>query len=387
MNIASNSLIYFKLEEKSYFWNASNINLKEQSKKFNIFIVIFFSFIGGFILNFMPCVLPVLGIKINSFIKELSNTNGNSIKLSCLSIVLGIISTFLFFAIVASLFRYIGKSVGWGMQFQSPGFIVFIIIILILFTLNLLGLFQIRLPQVINKFFSVKFNYKYNYYIKNYVTGVISTILATPCTAPFVGTAVSITLTQNFFITFLIFLFMALGKSVPYIIFILYPKVIFYFPKPGKWFNYLKYFFALLLVMTILWLVNIHSNIKETYSKNTNYNWQKFDYNKINDYIISGNSVFVDVTAKWCLTCLVNKKLVLNNEDIIKLFKSNNIIMLRADWTNRNEDILKYLNKYNRYGIPFNIFYSPNNPKGYIFSEVLTKKQIKKAIKESLKIK
>ena len=167
---------------------------------------------------------------------------------------------------------------------------------------------------------------------------------------------------------------MALGKSVPYIIFVLYPKIIFYFPKPGKWFNYLKYFFALLLVITILWLANIHANIKETNSKNTNYKWEQFNFEKVNEYINSGNSIFVDVTAKWCLTCLVNKKLVLYNEDIIKLFKTNNIIMLRADWTNRNEDILKYLNKYNRYGIPFNIFYTPKNPEGYIFSEILTKK-------------
>ena len=169
---------------------------------------------------------------------------------------------------------------------------------------------------------------------------------------------------------------MALGKSMPYLVFIVYPQVIKFFPKPGNWFLYLKYFFSFLLMLTILWLINILLS-KEKY---LDENWEKFSNDKINEYLSQGNSVFVDITAEWCLTCAVNKKLVLDQSDIQELFKRRQIKTLRADWTNRDDTILKFLKTYNKYGIPFNIFFTPNNPKGFIFSEVLTKNQIRNAI-------
>ena len=173
----------------------------------NILVILLFSFIGGFVLNFMPCVLPVLGIKINSFMQELNLKSNRSIKLSSLSIVCGIISTFLFFGITASILRYLGKSVGWGMQFQSQSFIIFLILILILFILNLLGFFEIKLPRVLTfSKQSKKVNKNTNIYFKNYFTGILSTLLATPCTAPFVGSALTVAFTQNSVILFSIFM-------------------------------------------------------------------------------------------------------------------------------------------------------------------------------------
>ena len=116
-------------------------------------------------------------------------------------------------------------------------------------------------------------------------------------------------------------------------------------------------------------------------------NWEKFEYSKIKDYLENGDSVFVDITAKWCLTCAVNKKLVLDHKDMIDLFASNNIKMLQADWTSRNKQILDYLKKHNRHGIPFNILYTPENKKGYIFSEILSKSKIRKVLNEIHSIK
>ena len=375
--LKNKSEIFLKINQKYYYWLTSNDIIFKNTINFNILIIILFAFIGGFILNFMPCVLPVLGIKINSFVKELNLKNNRSIKLGSFSIVLGIISTFLFFGIAASMLRYLGKSVGWGMQFQSSNFIMFLILILILFILNLLGFFEIKLPRIFTFFNQTKKDDKnVNMYLKNYFTGILSTLLATPCTAPFVGTAVSVALTQNFLFSILIFLFMAIGKSMPYLIFIVYPQIINFFPKPGKWFVYLKYFFAFLLMLTILWLVNILLS-KEN---NLNENWEKFESTKINEYLSNGNSVFVDITAEWCLSCAVNKKLVLDQRDIQELFTKREIKTLRADWTNRDDAILKFLKTHNKYGIPFNIFYTPDNPKGFIFSEILTKNQVKNAI-------
>ncbi len=382
-NLTTKSEVFIKINDEYFHWTTSN-HIIEKNLNFNLFLILFFSYIGGFILNFMPCVLPVLGLKINSFIQNLQSKNRINIKLSSLSIVLGIISTFLIFALITSTLQFFGKSVGWGMQFQSPTFILFIILILVLFILNLLGLFEIRLPKVFNLFLKNKnFSQNSNTYIKNYFTGILSTLLATPCTAPFVGTAISVALSQNVLYSTLIFLFMGMGKSMPYIIFIVYPHIIKYFPKPGKWFAYLKYFFAFLLMLTVLWLINILFTSKHT----INDNWEEFETYKINEYLDQGYNVFVDVTAEWCLSCAVNKKLVLDQEEIKNLFKNRDIKTLRADWTDRNDDILKYLNTYNKYGIPFNILYTTSNRDGFIFSEILSKNQIRKAIEKYIDTK
>ena len=383
-NVTSKSEAFIKIDDEYFHWTTSNHVIEKNTLSFNFFLILLFSCIGGFILNFMPCVLPVLGLKINSFMQDLQSKNRINIKLSSLSIVLGIISTFLLFALITSTLRFFGQSVGWGMQFQSTTFILFIIFILILFILNLLGLFEIRLPKIFNLFLKNKnFSQNSNTYIKNYFTGILSTLLATPCTAPFVGTAISVALSQNVLFSLLIFLFMGVGKSMPYLIFIVYPHIINFFPKPGKWFAYLKYFFAFLLMLTVLWLINILFTSKQTISEN----WEEFEVYKINKYLDQGYNVFVDVTAEWCLSCAVNKKLVLDQEDIKNLFINRDIKTLRADWTDRNDNILKYLNTYNKYGIPFNILYTTSKPDGFIFSEILSKNQIRSAIEKYIDTK
>tara|TARA_X000000950_G_scaffold45121_1_gene51268 strand:+ start:961 stop:2856 length:1896 start_codon:yes stop_codon:yes gene_type:complete len=383
-NVTSKSEAFIKIDDEYFHWTTSNHVIEKNTLSFNFFLILLFSCIGGFILNFMPCVLPVLGLKINTFMQDLQSKNRINIKLSSLSIVLGIISTFLLFALITSTLRFFGQSVGWGMQFQSTTFILFIIFILILFILNLLGLFEIRLPKIFNLFLKNKnFSQNSNTYIKNYFTGILSTLLATPCTAPFVGTAISVALSQNVLFSLLIFLFMGVGKSMPYLIFIVYPHIINFFPKPGKWFAYLKYFFAFLLMLTVLWLINILFTSKQTISEN----WEEFEVYKINKYLDQGYNVFVDVTAEWCLSCAVNKKLVLDQEDIKNLFINRDIKTLRADWTDRNDNILKYLNTYNKYGIPFNILYTTSKPDGFIFSEILSKNQIRSAIEKYIDTK
>ena len=176
---------------------------------------------------------------------------------------------------------------------------------------------------------------------------------------------------------------MGMGKSMPYLIFIIYPNIINFFPKPGKWFAYLKYFFAFILTLTILWLINILFTPKQSISDN----WEDFEPYKVNEYLNEGYNVFVDVTAEWCLSCALNKKLVLDQEDIKNLFKNRNIKTLRADWTDRNDDILEYLITYNKYGIPFNILYTKAKTDGFIFSEILSKNQIKRAVEKYIDTK
>ena len=134
-------------------------------------------------------------------------------------------------------------------------------------------------------------------------------------------------------------------------------------------------------MLTVLWLINILFTAKQTISDN----WKSLKY-KINEYLDKA-IVFVDVTAEWCLSCAVNKKLVLDQQDIKELFDSKRIKTLRADWTIRDDNILEFLKSHNKYGIPFNILYTPSKPDGFIFSEILTKTQIKKAIENYIDTK
>ena len=177
---------------------------------------------------------------------------------------------------------------------------------------------------------------------------------------------------------------MSIGKAFPYIVFIFYPGVINFLPKPGKWLKHIKYFFAFLLFITLFWIVNLFFTINNSYTKGDIKNWEKFNYSNLEYYIKDDSTIFVDVTAKWCITCAVNKKLVLDNKEIIQLFDKNNVIKVRADWTLKNENILLYLKKYNKFGVPFNILYSKNFPEGYIFNELLTKNQIKKVLNKTI---
>lgn len=176
---------------------------------------------------------------------------------------------------------------------------------------------------------------------------------------------------------------MSIGKAFPYIVFIFYPGVINFLPKPGKWLKQVKYFFAFLLFITLLWAINLFLNMNGSYIKDDINNWEKFDYSILEAYIQDDINVFVDVTAKWCITCAINKKLVMENKKIIQLFDKYNVKKIRADWTFKDENILIFLNKYNKFGVPFNILYSKNFPEGYIFNEILTKNQLKKVLKQA----
>ena len=206
----------------------------------------------------MPCVLPVLGIKINNLLKQVETRNKSVVKISSLYVSLGIISMFFIFSLAAIFLRSIGMNLGWGMQFQSPYFLIFLICLLLLFTVISFDLIKINFIQKYMKIgFLEKQIFKNNIFISNFFTGVLSTLLATPCTAPLVGTAISFALSQSYFLSILVFVLMGLGKSLPYLIFIVKPNILWYFPKPGVWTKYIKTFIGLLLIISLVWLSSL----------------------------------------------------------------------------------------------------------------------------------
>ena len=385
-------------------------------------IIIFLAFFGGLILNGMPCVLPVLSLKLLSMIEY--RNRPISIKNGLFITSLGIIFSFFLLAITFIFVRNLGYNIGWGMQFQQPIFLMMIGLVLAFFSLNLFGLFEISTPNFINS--NKILNLENNKYIKDFFNGFFATLMATPCSAPFVGTALTFAFTQSSLMMLIIFITMGIGMSSPYILVAFFPAVLNFIPKPGYWMQYLKYFFGILLIGTMIWIGSILLNHFNYYfiifsiflflsnfiflfymkqkilfslfsiilffslpnfsifnSENIKKELDWIDLNNVNfeKLLDNDNVVFVDITADWCLTCKYNKINVLNTKFIKELFVEYNVIKIKGDWTKPDIFIENFLQTHNRYGIPLNLIYNKNYPNGIILSELLSVNQIEKIIK------
>ena len=345
--------------------------------------IIFIAFVGGLILNFMPCVLPVLSLKMVQLVSYRTESVWVFRK-KLLFNILGILTTFLLLSILAILIKSTGDYVGWGIQFQSPYFLVFMILLTCFFAFNLFGVFHYFLPSKVLSFLS----YNKDGYLGDFVTGVFLTFLATPCTAPLVGTAIGFALSGNILEIFSILLVMGVGLSLPLILLLFFPSIIKIIPKPGNWLNTFKKIMGFLLLLTSIWLMSILYSL--FISTNPLSNVKKEDYEirwDIEKNLLypsqlakEGEIVFVDITADWCITCKVNKNLVLNNPEIVEMFSKNNVKFLQLDWTKPNDKIKEFLALKNRYGLPYNEIYSSSIPNGKILPEILSKKIVKEFI-------
>ncbi len=416
--------------ESSQDFSEIDMSLKISEEKKNpnkIYFMILLAIFGGLILNIMPCVLPVISIKLISVLKH-SGAPISQVRFSFFSTIIGILSCFMLLAFISFAIQSAGSSLGWGFQFQNPFFLIFLIMILVFFIAELLGIFEINFSQILATLLDKKISEKEakkNIFIPNFLSGILAVLLATPCSAPFLGSAISFAITQDFLSILLIFTFIGVGFSAPYIILIISPKLINFLPKPGKWMIKIKHLMAGFLVATAVWLTFVLSNtigifpsllvavfsvlifcslkIKtkmvkiifitlviilsftlpfdfhdrqlKSKSEQDTY-WQFFDESILQNLIAQNKIIIVDVTADWCLTCKFNKMLVLNDKEITKKLKSGEIIGLRADITKPDSDVMKFLAKHNRYAIPFNAVYGPNAKNGLLASEFLNKKQL-----------
>ena len=357
--------------DKSNYSNYSNFFNPD-----SILFFLFIAFIGGVVLNFMPCVFPVLSLKIyNVLSQQQENISDKTIKRNFLATILGIIFSFFILSLLIVFLKKIGHNLGWGFQFQSPIFLFFMILILILFSLNLVNVFSIDIPIIFKKFLNriINLNKKSSEFFQNFFLGSFITILSTPCSAPFIGTAIGFAFVSPNQIIFLIFFCISLGLSSPYIILATKPQILSFLPKPGLWMRKFKYFLSLLLILTAIWLSKtllIQINTISNDSKNNN--WINFDTIKLSELINENNIVFVDITADWCLTCFYNKKTVLDRKKVKNIFETYDVKKIRGDLTKPNREINKYINSFGRFGIPFNAIYSSSAPQGILLPEVLT---------------
>ena len=369
--------ITFFSNEINFFYEFSVIDFWSSEKTYLYLISI--ALLAGFILNFMPCVLPVLSLKIANFVAT-TNSNTHILKWKLINQILGIITSFFILFLIISFFRNLGNSITWGFQFQNDYFLLIISLIIFLLSFNLFGFYELRLPFKLNQTLS-RLNYKK---YEDFLSGCLLTILATPCTAPFVGTAVIFALSGSYFESFLIFFFMSIGMSIPLFLVLLNPYIFNFFPKSGKWLLYFKKLMAVIFMLSGLWFFSIflNNNFNNifTFNYDSQINWKTWDLEKdpnlIKDLVSENKTVFLDITADWCITCQYNKLNVLNDKDIKEVIKKNDVILLQLDWTKKDLNIKNFLISKDRYGIPFNEIYNLKFKEGLLLPELLNKKQL-----------
>ena len=390
------------------------------------------AFIGGLILNIMPCVLPVLSLKILSVIRH-GGGHRKNVRREFLATVLGIIFSFMVLATGAILLKLSGHAVGWGVQFQEPYFLIGLIGVLTLFACNLFGFFEFRLPSFLSSLGGIRADRENM--IGSFLEGSLVTALATPCTAPFLGTALAFALSRGTIEIVSIFLFMGLGLSFPFLLIAFFPKFATKLPKPGEWMIKLRYVLGFLVLLTAIWLVYVLiAEIGKTgamvvgmmmllislFLKKTQNGtearkrmawlaacililasfvlptfvnksvtsgsvdqrklWRPFEPEMIANYVKSGKRVIVNVTADWCLTCQANKYFVLKALTVLNALKEQDVVAMEADWTNHDPKITAYLKTFNQYGIPFYAVYGCQNQSGKFLGQILTPKKVVDAL-------
>ena len=377
---------------------------------------ILFALIGGLILNLMPCVFPVISLKVLSFV-SMGGDDHAKIRNHALAFVGGVMSTFLSIATALMIIRSSGAMIGWGYQLQSP--IVVGILTLIMLGIGLILLTNINIASGLT---TLGNNVQArNDYSGSFFTGVLAVVVASPCTAPFMGAAVGYALLQPSFATLPIFLSLGLGFAGPYLILAIKPEWISALPKPGAWMETLKQFFAFPMIATALWLmwvfmvqtsgdaliqllilglslgaaiwmiatfvgrwkwiglvgtiilsIQIFNNLPSPSELQTDSNATNWSATIESDLQANNQAYLINFTAAWCITCQTNEKAALARPGVKEFLTSQDIQYIKADWTNRNEEIAMGLAKYNRTGIPLYIFWKPGMNKSKILPAVLT---------------
>lgn len=402
----------------------------------SILTIILLALIGGLILNLMPCVLPVLSIKLLNVVSH-GGAERKAVRAGFLASSAGILFSLLLIAGVLIGLKSAGMAIGWGIQFQQPVFLVLLTAILVLFACNLFGLFEITLPGRITN--AAARHGKEESLSGHFMSGAFATLLATPCSAPFLGTAVGFALSRGPVEILIVFTALGIGFALPFLVIAVFPGLATRLPRPGPWMEHLRRVLGLALLATAIWLLTIvHTSVgleatiaiaalfaivpivfaarrlegsrigrhaivvvagltaaailvpvfspSATSTKgfsSASGPWQRFDEADIPRLVSEGKTVIVDVTAEWCITCEVNKAFVFDKDEVAEMLSNPAIVAMQADWTRPDPKIANYLARYGRYGIPFNVVYGPKAPQGIVLPELLTQKAVVSAFIEA----
>jgi thiol:disulfide interchange protein DsbD len=409
-----------------------------------IFTFLLFGFIGGIILNLMPCVLPVISLKIFGFIQQAGQSRQKILR-SGIAFATGIFAWFIALALLLIALKAAGRDVTWGgFQFTNAYFVLVLSVIVLVFALNLFGVFEISLPQSMTR--GLLSTTERKDLLGSFFQGVFATVLATPCTAPFLGTALGFAFSQSPAIILSMFVAIAAGMSAPYLLLSAQPAWLRFLPRPGPWMLHVKQFMGFLLLATLLFLLYVlgaqrglegviwascfllvisvacwmkgafvvptssaakrsitlvlmlvlvfasgiyfignkfHSANIASADSRLRGDWQAFTPERLQGELEQGRVVFVDFTAAWCLTCKFNEASVLESADVRQAFQRHGIVKLKADWTNGDPVITKLLQHFGRPGVPLYVLYPGKNEEPIVFPELLTKSMVLEKLETS----
>jgi thiol:disulfide interchange protein len=398
-----------------------------------LLMFLFYGFIGGFILNLMPCVLPVISLKIFGFIQQAGQSRQKILR-SGLAFAAGIFVWFVGLALILIALKAAGHQITWALQFTNPYFVLFMSALVLVFALNLFGVFEISLPPAVTRGLLSAGTGEGD--ASSFFQGVFATILATPCTAPFLGAALGFAFTQSAPIIFAMFVAIAAGMSAPYLLLSAQPAWLRFLPRPGPWMVHVKQFMGFLLLATLLFLLYVLGAQRgleaviwascfllalsvicwmkgafivptasgraraatalamlillfasgfyfigekfrftkiATIQSDRVGDWRPFTPEVLQQELTLGHLVFVDFTAAWCLTCKFNEASVLESSVVREAFQRHNVTKLKADWTNGDPAITKLLQQFGRPGVPFYVLYPGSSDKPVVFPELLSK--------------
>ena len=395
----------------------------------------FFGFIGGAILNLMPCVLPVISLKIFGFVQQAGQSRRKIFR-SGLAFTAGIFAWFILLGLILVGLKSAGHQITWAFQFTNPYFVFGMSVLVLVFALNLFGVFEISLPQAVNRGMLGVSGREGE--AGSFFQGVFATLLATPCTAPYLGTALGFAFAQSGVVIMAMFLAIAAGMAFPYLLLSAQPGWLRFLPKPGPWMNHVKQVMGFLLLATLVFLLyvigaqrgvegliwacsfllvvsvvcwmkgvflvpsastaarisavvimivmlaggatyfigNKFRNAKVVSVSEAGGDWRPFSAALLQSELQQGHPVFVDFTAAWCLNCKFNEAHVLENATVRDAFRQHGVTKLKADWTNGDPVITKFLQQFGRVGVPFYVLYPGNSEEPIVFPELLTKNSV-----------
>lgn len=388
------------------------------------------AFVGGMILNLMPCVFPVLSLKVLGLVDQ-SGKEGHKPWVHGLVFALGVLVSFWAISGLLLLLRSSGEQLGWGFQLQSPRMVAGMACLFFLIALNLFGVFEVgegltRLGE---------YGHGKTGFADAFFSGALATLVATPCSAPFMGAAVGFALTQPPFWSIAIFTTLGCGMAFPYVLLTSFPQLLRFLPRPGAWMETFKHVMAFPMLLTVVWFLHVlgkqigidalaqvlvalvslgfaawilgrwawdpRSKSIRTRARfasmaigvttmvvlmmNLGHKaetiWQPFSPEKVAAARAQGKPVFIDFTADWCLSCKANEKLALDNSSVLKRFSELGVVTFKADWTSRDETITRTLAQFGRSGVPLYVYYPVNSKEAVVLPEVLTPQIVLDALK------
>lgn len=411
----------------------------------SLWVALVFAAVGGLILNLMPCVFPVIGLKILGFAGsgagggDLTPAARRQVRQGSLWFAAGVLVSFVALSGVLLALRSAGESIGWGFQLQSPVFVVLMALLFVAIGLNFSGVYEFGTSLTrLGNLQSTAPDRNSHGALSAFGAGVLAVLVATPCTAPFMGSALGFTLTQSPVVTLLIFTALGLGMALPYLALGFAPGWLRWLPRPGRWMESLRQFMAFPMYAAAAWLAwvlglqagldallalaigsivlalglwtwgrHVQSNTSggkplaalisvalfagalfmawpqtapQKLGAQAKLDWQQWSVGGVTQALAAGRPVFIDFTAAWCISCQVNKRLVLQSGEVVAAFRQHNVVAMRADWTQRDPAITAELARHGRNAVPLYLLYKPGASAPQVLPELLRNRVVLDAL-------